>query len=53
MDDSAIKFPTSVTLVHVESNAVDEKQLHLVGRGGDFNPCKRSVDLRGRDIGGG
>jgi hypothetical protein len=32
MDDSAIKFPTSVTLVHVESNALDEKQLPLVAR---------------------
>jgi hypothetical protein len=53
MDDGAIKFPTSVTLVHVESNAVDEKQLHLRRRGCDFNPCKRSADLRGRDIGGG
>jgi hypothetical protein len=52
MDDSAIKFPTSVTLAHVESNAVREKQVHLVGRGCDFNPRKRSADLRGDDIGG-
>ena len=52
MDDSAIKFPTSVTLVHAESNAVDEKQLHLERRGCDFNPCKRSADLRAGDIGG-
>jgi hypothetical protein len=29
MDDSAIKSPSSVTLVHVESNAVHEKQLSL------------------------
>jgi hypothetical protein len=51
MDDSAIKFPTSVTLAHVESNAVREKQV-FGGRGCDFNPCKRSADLRGDDIGG-
>jgi hypothetical protein len=38
--------------VHVESNAVDEKQLHLE-RGCDFNPCKRRADLRDGDIGGG
>jgi hypothetical protein len=52
MDDSAIKSPTSVTRAHVESNVVHEKQVHLVGRGCDFNPCKRSADLRGDDIGG-
>src|SRR4030095_4276395 len=31
MDDSAIKSPTSVALVHLESNAVHEKQLSLGG----------------------
>ena len=31
MDDSTIKSPTIVMLVHVESNAVHEKQLPLVG----------------------
>ena len=45
MDDNAIKIPTSVTLVHVESNAVHERQL--------LNPCKGSVDLREGNIGGG
>jgi hypothetical protein len=44
MDDSAIKSPSSVTLVHVESNAVHEKQLSLGGR---------SVDLCEGNIGGG
>jgi hypothetical protein len=53
MVDSAIKIPTSVTLVHVESNAVHKKQLPLGGRGCDVDPCKRSVDLREGNIGGG
>ena len=50
MDDSALKIPTSVTLVHVESNAGHEKQLSL-GLGCGVDPWKRSVELREGIIG--
>jgi hypothetical protein len=52
MDDSAIKSPSRVTLVHVESNAVHEKHLPLGGADAISILASAAADLPEGNIGG-